>query len=350
MEWWVAGSLAAMDRRPRLLLARQDGCPKFRGPGWQCLGVRPEDEEGDKSLLQRWKLMRPTLLTARRIASPITVLLCCNLVAPSAASERPITERLNDDVAPMEVLRGWVPVGVPTEDERSCANSSRVSFQVGLSANGTLEVSTHDELQVRRDEVPYDVKHPLEAPGRVARRVAARLGDHWVVGLDLGEYGGGLWTIDAAGRQRALSKENVRDLFQRDGHVIALGGRPVPGSGAAIDVFLDSKGVVRARTLAVFDGYPAVGIRDGNIIFVITNDGLISLRDSGLVREEFRYPFTALYPNSVVRRPGEILVGMRHFLLELRQSKDAWSPLWLAPESCKALRRSAPNERCVCSS
>jgi hypothetical protein len=168
--------------------------------------------------------------------------------------------------------------------------------------------------------------------------VAADLGTAWLVGCDLGSYGGGLWLVANDGTSKqALWNERVWDIVFVQEHTWALTKSAEYDSGLVLEV-VPQDGSWAVRRYAEVRGYPVGLLGWEDTILVVTRKGLFALaeRSSTLLMP---LELDGLFPTSVaMSENGEIYVALRHYLLRLRGAPGGWTRQWLAPASCRSFR------------
>lgn len=233
---------------------------------------------------------------------------------------------------------GWVEVGEPSTADLHCANWSSLAWRVVSTGEGVRAIVLTDELTPRRDFVPWPFTCPLEGDGRVARRVAYDLGTAWLLGCDLGSYGGGLWLVARDDSSRAaLWNARVWDIVLAQGRTWALTEGTEYGSGLVLEVVAqENSWAVRRR--AEVRGYPVGLVEWEGGVHLVTREGLFALgeRSATLLMP---LDLDRLFPTSVaLSESGDVYVAMRHYLLRLRSTSTGWRPQWLAPAQCPSFR------------
>jgi hypothetical protein len=293
-------------------------------------GPREEASTAEKVVLR-------ILARRRRL---LLVYLSTFLLLPMGVSALSLDDRGAEAAshAQSEVPVGWTEVDEPSKADLHCANWSPLSWRVESTAQGMPTIIAHDELAPRRDFVPWPFTCPLEGDGRVARRVAYDLGTAWLLGCDLGSYGGGLWLIARDDSSRAaLWNARVWDIVLAQGRTWALTEGTESGSGLVLEVVAqENSWAVRRR--AEVRGYPVGLVEWEGGVLLVTREGLFALgeRSATLLMP---LDLDRLFPTSVaLSERGDVYVAMRHYLLRLRSTSTGWSRQWLAPAQCPSFR------------
>lgn len=271
----------------------------------------------------KWNVMRPLCVVALTMA-----------VVPGGATERRATPR------------GWTMVEAPREDARVCANWTLRSWRVQIGKDAQVEFVTNDELNPPREHVPFPFQCPGDRGERRARLSAVALGTQWLVGCDFGEFGGGLWRTEIDGsRSQRLWNDGIVALTLSGTRILALARDPSLQSSALLEVHTvgDTWAVSTSEEMA---GWP-VGMLEADAIRVVTSAGVFNVGDT--VTKIVDLELDGLMPSSVVApEEGSLFIGLRHYVLHLRQTGDRWTQEWLAPEGCAAFEKTV-TKPCRCS-
>lgn len=265
-----------------------------------------------------------------------TSVLLWTLVAPTAGGRcvAPTESPLSTESG---MPAGWVRTDEPTADQLRCANWATRAWQVGQTAGAELNLTTIDELRPRQDPLPWPLTCPGESPDLPARRIAKEVGDRWIVGCDGGSRGGGLWAFSADGRgAETLWHYPVREVEVIQGRLLVL-GESTPGETAVLE--LSSKPRWTAQPRASVPGTPVGLISQDGDILVVTTAGLFAIGKGEINTQLMGWDLQHLYPTSIARgRHGEIVIGMRHYVVQIRPTAKGWIRDWLAPADCPSFR------------
>ncbi len=116
---------------------------------------------------------------------------------------------------------------------------------------------------------------------------AMKVDDGWLLGLDAGEFGGGLNHYDRAGNKTEILgslDENIRGLYQLDGALLAVGGLAhlTLDHGRVYSLTKSSDGTWHAVPLAQLPSAPgAVGVLDSTHLVVNTQGGAVAVAVDG---------------------------------------------------------------------
>lgn len=273
--------------------------------------------------------------------------LCCAIATHAATPPAP---------------EGWVVYPTPKRDacEWSRANMSKREWRVRVEEGRLRIESTSVPLPARTDtpnfEIPLPIQEQREPP---CTACIAQVDDGWLVGFNVGEWGGRLWWTDRNGRNaypveyagrctdiadtgplqwhekpgdKGGHVTNIVSLDRRNDKVFAFEGLAHlgPSAGSLMRVQRDDRGW-QACMVRNIGGAPEAVVADGDDAWLATiAGGLGPERDGALVRVDvggrlqilaqpaFAALGAGLYANSMVKlSDGTIYVGMRHFVARL---------------------------------
>ncbi len=240
----------------------------------------------------------------------------------------------------------------PSQKAR-CRWQSECQWQLFRDAQGLAIYHTEPP----RDAVPVDRKDSDEKmawEGYGLRRVL-EVEDGWIVALDVGEFGAGLWWIAKDGRrQKKLGEPHVVALIRTKVGVFAATGldHGIPGRGEVLLIKKRHGGDWQSKHFAFVgdSAKTAIAAPDGGIL-VVTRTSLVHVSFGGKAKilhrgkwSEFfdtgHGTFTTWHPGSVaVESSGKILLGMNGAIVRLTPTDDGYQEDWLMPSVCRDLRR-----------
>jgi len=215
-------------------------------------------------------------------------------------------------------------------------------------------VAYHSRADDRRDPLPVEVpaaQSPAPWANERGSRYVVEVDDGWIVGLDAGEFGGGLWWVARDGaRYDTLSDENVVELVKTPAGVWAPTGLDhiVDGRG---NVLLTGHTGTRpwrvVRSIPVGPSAYAATTSPNGSLMVVTRTGLVRVAPNGRAKTlhvgrwggffELGPQFeSAFYPGSIAVRPnGEVFIGMRAVIVHLSPQGSRYREDWLIQATCR---------------
>lgn len=248
---------------------------------------------------------------------------------------------------------GWASYPKPKggSPDLFCANYSRRLWNVTVSRG---ELVTQLQTIPRRRPAP---EAQASLPGGLdmavfqlrpqARRHIREVKQGWLIGFDDGEFGGGLWWVDAsASAPQKLSGKNVLGFVGLRERILVMAG--LMEQGSVLEAFRDSARQWQVRTVANLGSRPSVwaGASDDSVV-IVTADGVVRLASSGDVTQVIKSDFSGLFPSSIVLMPGgTIYIGMFQFIVRVRPVGPDYAEEWFVHSSCQ--RFEVKDQECVC--
>jgi hypothetical protein len=219
-------------------------------------------------------------------------------------------------------------------DELRCANNSKDEWHVSIDS-GKIHIS-------RSEEHSTFPPHFIRTDQMRGRSVVARAGDGWLIGFDAGElFGGGLWWTSDDGREKKqLTREDVHAILSLGQELLVFTGLAHLGVDQG-DVYTYKPAqqmpgeLVKIANLSSTPN--AALIERSGTVLIAAQTQVVALDDSNQVRVLVQNRGMGfLYPNSIAEDlSGNVFVGMRFFVLQLRQNPDStYAPTWYVPHRC----------------
>jgi hypothetical protein len=241
-------------------------------------------------------------------------------------------------------LDSWVAIEplAPESEQMDCANSQHDEWQVAVAA-GDLRVK---RLGPRRHECPPP--EPPRPPEFACADHVLRFDEGNLVGIDRGEFGGGLWWFPAVGQGSLVSSENVHGLFQDGSTVVVFVGlaHGITDEGAIVEIVREDTGWRIARRISLGSS-PETWTRTADGALVVTGKGISRYR-KGTVTRLHKSDYLPLGPNSVVAVDGTIFIGMRYAVARLTPRRRGFVESWLVPPWCVRMVPRDYLEPCQC--
>lgn len=242
-----------------------------------------------------------------------------------------------------------LPVSLVPKKVVRCRAQAQCAWHVADQPAGAAIY--HSRPDFRRDPLPIEGPAGADGPwnGRGTRYVA-RVADGWIVALNAGEFGAGLWWVARDGKgYKKLGEPHVVDLIATNSGLLAPTGldHMVNGRGEVLLIDRDRKGVWRARRLArIGASAKAATVGLDGALLVVTRTELVRVTGRGEVTvlhkgrwdgwlDQSANSISPFYPGSViVQSNGDILIGMRAAIVRLIPEGRRYREEWLAPEKC----------------
>lgn len=283
-----------------------------------------------------------------KILLTIFLLAVCSSCANYAASQ---TKTVSSESAILPAPEGWVLYPSPATDSSAlqCANYSRREWKV---ERGESSIKTRlDKLQDHQASLPSVINSRSVAVGTKGFRSVVQVDDGWLVGLDVGEFGGGLWWFSSDGKSsKKLSEDRIKGFAKTSTGVFAVTGLAHLSfnDGKILQIGNGTAGNRKIQTLAQLGSAPKAFVTETpDALLVLTTRGLVRVKTSGITEQLLATKYQQLYPNSMILlSSGVIYVGMRHFMTRLTPAENGYKEEWFVPDNCTQFKER--DYDCVC--
>lgn len=279
----------------------------------------------------------------------IFFLAICSSCAESISSQQ--TNTLQDKPIATTIPDGWVlyPNSEISSSTLQCANYSRREWRVEQGEN-KIKIRL-DKLQDHQAALPGVIRFRNVEVGTKGYRSVEQVADGWLVGLDVGEFGGGLWWFSSDGKaNKKLSAENIVGFAKTSTGVFALAGLAHLGfdNGKVLKIVGDAEANRKIETLVDLGSAPRTfASKSPESLLVLTTNSFVRVKTSGTIEKLFSTKYEQLYPNSMVILPsGIVYIGMRHFVTRLTPTNEGYKEEWLVPSGCTQFKER--DFDCVC--
>lgn len=217
-----------------------------------------------------------------------------------------------------------------------CISSSKKEWRVSVDGNG-IKIVDYKAQEVEQPKLPPGFK--LDPKWTRARRHLLKFDGGWLVGIDAGEWGGGLWITNEDGTQsRKIIMDNVRGIVTTSRGILVLSGLAHMSFDFGNVLMLSAPHNMQvsfeweAQLLGAPDAF--VRLADESLL-VDVRHGIWKIAPSGEMEnvswlKSLRGYFARA--NSIAVTPdGTIYLGGRAIVVRLRpgQGED-----WLIPDRC----------------
>lgn len=275
------------------------------------------------------------------------------LVICSSCVETINSQQINtpqDKPIALSVPDGWVLYPDSKIDDAAlrCGNYSRREWRVEQGENN---VSIRlDEVQDHQDVLPSVIDFRKAKAVKVSSRSVEQVDDGWLVGLDIGEFGGGLWWFSSDGKvSKKLSEENIVRFAKTSSGVFALAGLAHLGINDGKILKIVGGGINRkVEKLLDLGATPrAFVMESADTLLILTTDSLVRVKTSGTIEKLFSTRYWQLYPTSMIVSPSGIVhIGMNHFVVRLTPTGKEYKEEWFVPRDCTKFK--IRDGDCVC--
>lgn len=257
---------------------------------------------------------------------------------------------------------GWYvyPATKLNSETLDCINYSRMSWSVSAIDND-VKITEYMPEGVEKPSLPSGFQ--IKPEWSRGRRQALRFEGGWLIGIDAGEWGGGLWITNEDGSlSKLIVEDNVRGIVRTAQGIFVLSGlaHGVFDFGSVVMLSHPHDMQVALEWTASLDSAPKAFVRlTDDSVLVIDEFGASQITPSGGRKRLFYLkPVRGYHPlaNSVVRTAnGSIYVGMRTFVLRFLPggvgqsgTHSEYTEEFLLPDTCRNFKKDWYRNRMQC--
>ncbi|MBB6609961.1 hypothetical protein H7F15_02835 [Pontibacter sp. Tf4] len=230
-------------------------------------------------------------------------------------------------------LSAWKQDSLPTGERLYSANQSSNNWTFVKKGNKIL-IEENDFKPEKGDNLPFTQefieKHLEEIKGN---RFVKSVEGGYLVGLNRGEFGGGLLFVSDDGLTTYIIGRflRIKEIFELDSKVYAIEGLAHLGSqtGQIIEIF-KGDGIWKYKTLSKLSETPALIAKKDNQPIIITSQYILRLNSNLEIEEILKSPFYwgMLYPSSIHFENKDIYLAMRKGILKIEDFETAPKYRW----------------------
>lgn len=234
-------------------------------------------------------------------------------------------------------LANWKVDTLPVGDRIYSANHSQSNW-VFIKTDDKWEIVQNTFKKEKGDSFPFTPdfidKNLKEIKGN---RFVKRTPDGYLVGLDKGEFGGGLYFIKSDGLDgyEMAGYLNIRNIFDYNNKYFAIEGLAHLGGqrGQIIEIFKKDT-VWKYKSLTSLIEAPAIITDYNNEKIIVTSQYILKFGKDFKVIEILKSPFYwgMLYPSSILVDNNDLYLAMRQGVLKIKSFDHSPEYEWYIPK------------------
>ena len=234
-------------------------------------------------------------------------------------------------------LKNWTIDTLPTGDKIYSANQSHNDWTF-TDVSGKWEIIQNSYSKEKGDVFPFSAAFIDKNLKQLkANRFVKRTPDGYLVGLDKGEFGGGLYFVkpDGLDSYQITDYLNIRSIFEYEGRYFALEGLAHLGiqEGQIIEIIREDA-IWKYKSLTRLIDAPALiaDYKDGKVI--VTSQYILKFGGDLKVTQILKSPFYwgMLYPSSLLIDNNDLYLAMRQGVLKITSFDSKPEYIWYTPK------------------
>jgi len=222
---------------------------------------------------------------------------------------------------------------VPKQETHHKWHNSKIHWIIEKK-NESIKIRQNDYNYSKGDSLPFSQKQiAKKIKNKYSIRAIKKVSDGYIVGLNGGEFGGGLWFISKNGKKsyEISSYIRVREIFEFNNKLYVIRGLAHLGSsyGSLFELKKDKKWKIQ-KNFQLPDAPRFVVLEDENIL-ILTTERLMSFDKKENLIEILKAPFYwgMYYPSSAIVDSNNIYIAMRKGILKITEFKSNPNFEWL---------------------
>lgn len=196
----------------------------------------------------------------------------------------------------------------PTKEDATLLNATPETYEVYLSATGSVEYQVCPYYCRKKNQLPFDFSAKEEDFFDLGgKQTHLKIDDGWLVGFDKGEWGGSLiWVDETGSHYEKIIRGNIKNLFEIDGAIYAVEGLAhlAHSQGQILQIKKIANQWKAEQKIALPTAPFATTLTSQNEFLIVTSKSLLKIDQRFDVIPLIEEGFWAegLYPNSILSR------------------------------------------------
>jgi len=225
-------------------------------------------------------------------------------------------------------LENFETDSIPIRENLWKANRSKDSWIINKT-NDSIKIKRNDFNYFKGDSLPFGQKEVAKKlDNQYSIRAVKKVEDGYIIGLNNGEFGGGLWFLSANGKSsyEIMPYRRIHQIFEFNAKLYVIEGLAHMGSNNGNLLELKKEGNWQVSQTYKLPGAPRFIITEKDNILIVTSEYLMSFNKYEKLIEVLKAPFYwgSLYPSSAIIIDNDIYIAMRKGILKI--SKFKYSP------------------------
>lgn len=214
---------------------------------------------------------------------------------------------------------------IPTRENLWKANHSKEHWVI-TKTNESIKIKPNDFNYFKGDSLPFGQKEVAKKlNNQYSIRAVKKVQDGYIIGLNKGEFGGGLWFLSADGKSsyEIIPYRRIHQIFEFNNKLFVIEGLAHLGSNNGNLLELRKEGNWQVSQTYKLPGAPRFIIEEKDNILIVTSEYLMSFNKYKKLNQVLKAPFYwgSLYPSSAIIVDNDIYIAMRKGILKISKFK-----------------------------
>ncbi|MFD2824441.1 hypothetical protein ACFS5M_12235 [Lacinutrix iliipiscaria] len=210
---------------------------------------------------------------------------------------------------------------IPIRENLWKANHSKEDWVI-LKTNDSIKIKPNDYNYFKGDSLPFGQKEVAKKlNNQYSIRAVKKVEDGYIIGLNKGEFGGGLWFLSEDGNSsyEIMPYKRIHQILEFNKKLYVISGLAHMGSNYGNLLELKREENWRVSKTYKLPGAPNLMIREKENVLIITSEYLMSFNKYEKLIEILKAPFYwgVLYPSSAIIIDNHIYIAMRKGILKI---------------------------------
>lgn len=210
---------------------------------------------------------------------------------------------------------------VPTKQNQWKISNSKKHWTIS-KINDSIKITNYDFNYFKGDKLPFEIKDVIKKLNtQYYIRAVKKVDDGFLIGLNGGEFGGGLWFLSKDGQSsyEIASYKRVRQIFEYNDKIYVLEGLAHMGVnyGNLLELKKEESWVI--NKIFNLPDAPNFAIFKNDIVLIITSEYILTFNEYNKLIKTLKVPFYmgSLYPSSAITDKNDIYLAMREGVLKV---------------------------------
>ncbi|APY07659.1 hypothetical protein BWZ20_04800 [Winogradskyella sp. J14-2] len=214
---------------------------------------------------------------------------------------------------------------IPTQENVWKSNHSKFNWII-TKINDSIVIKENDFNYRKGDSLPFsEFKVAEKLNNQYAIRAVKKVNDGYLIGINKGEFGGGLWflSLDCKTSYEIIPYKRIHEIFEFNNKIYVLEGLShiTINNGSLLEITKNEKWEI-SKTFDLPDA-PRFILKEKDNILIISSEHILSFNKYDKLNLILRAPFNwaLLFPSSAVVIDNDIYIAMREGILKISSFK-----------------------------